>query len=95
MIASHQPERQTSIMANLKFLDAPPGGDAITPYDEAHHDTYWRLLDAETEKADWKEVVKLIFGIDPDQETMRARKMHDSHLARARWMTQTGYRKLL
>ncbi len=82
-------------MAKSHFLDAPPGGDAITAYDEAHHDVYWRLLDADAEKADWKEVVRLIFEIDPELESVRARQMHDSHLARARWMTQIGYRKLL
>lgn len=82
-------------MAQSQFLDAPPGGDAITAYDEAHHDVYWRLLDADAENADWKEVVRLIFEIDPELDSARARHMHDSHLARARWMTQIGYRKLL
>jgi len=82
-------------MAKLKFLDAPPGGDAITAYDEAHHDVYWRLLDAEAENADWKEVVSVVFGIDPGEDVTRAKLIHDTHLARARWMSQAGYRKLL
>ncbi|HHX91732.1 MAG TPA: DUF2285 domain-containing protein, partial [Paracoccus sp.] len=37
----------------------------------------------------------VLFGIDPVQEPERARQVHDSHLARARWMTQSGYRQLL
>jgi hypothetical protein len=37
----------------------------------------------------------VLFGIDPDREPGRARHVHDSHLARARWMTHTGYRHLL
>ncbi|TIQ86908.1 MAG: DUF2285 domain-containing protein, partial [Mesorhizobium sp.] len=37
----------------------------------------------------------VIFDIDPDVEPERARRVHDSHLARARWMTQHGYRHLL
>jgi hypothetical protein len=39
--------------------------------------------------------VRLIFGIDPEREPERARLVHDSHLARARWMTEKGYRHLL
>ena len=45
--------------------------------------------------ADWREAVRIIFGVDPDREPERARMVHDSHLARARWMTQAGYRNLL
>lgn len=82
-------------MATPEFADVPPDGDAITEYDEAHHELYWRLLDADAEKADWKEVVRIVFKIDPELETVRSRKIHDSHLARARWMAQAGYRKLL
>jgi hypothetical protein len=29
------------------------------------------------------------------REPFRAKIVHDSHLARARWMTETGYRYLL
>ena len=56
---------------------------------------YLRLLDATTEGADWQEVVIVLFGIDPAQEPTRARAVHDSHLERARWLAQTGYRDLL
>jgi hypothetical protein len=54
-----------------------------------------RLLDAADEGADWREAVRIIFGLDPINEPQRARIVYDSHLARARWMTQTGYRHLL
>jgi len=33
--------------------------------------------------------------IDPDREPDRARHVFDSHLARAKWMTEHGYRHLL
>jgi hypothetical protein len=33
--------------------------------------------------------------LDPDRETDRARQAFDTHLARARWMTEHGYRQLL
>jgi hypothetical protein len=54
-----------------------------------------RLLDAETEGADWREAVSIIFGIDAAKEPERAKTVHESHLARARWMTRSGYRHLL
>ena len=41
------------------------------------------------------EAVEVLFGIDPVREPDRARRVYDSHLARARWMTQSGYRQLL
>ena len=41
------------------------------------------------------EVSEILFGIDAAEEPERAKKMYDSHLARARWMTEHGYRKLL
>jgi hypothetical protein len=46
-------------------------------------------------RARWREVVQIIFGLDTQREPERARIVHDSHLARARWMTETGYRYLL
>ena len=77
------------------FQDEPPGGDELTAYDRAHLKLYVRLLDAAADGADWREVVSVLFEIDPDQDTDRAKRIHDSHLARARWMTETGYRELL
>lgn len=77
------------------FEDRPPAGDNLTDYDERHLSTYLRLLDAADEGADWREAVRIIFGLDPISEQERARVVYDSHLARARWMTQTGYRHLL
>ena len=55
---------------------------------------YMRLLDAETDGADWREAVALLFGIDPRKEPERANRVHRSHLARARWMREYGYRQL-
>lgn len=77
------------------FQDRPPDSDRLTSYDECHLVLYIRLLDAAAEGADWREAVRILFGLDPDCEPERARIVHDSHLARARWMTTTGYRELL
>ena len=77
------------------FETQPPQDEGVTSYDERHLVTYLRLLDAETEGADWREAVSIIFGIDPALEPERARAVHGSHLARALWMTRSGYRHLL
>jgi hypothetical protein len=75
--------------------DVAPNEAVLTTYDEQHLVTYWRLLDAEAAGADWKEVTQIVLHIDPDREPARARNAFDSHLARARWMADHGYRHLL
>jgi len=75
--------------------DLAPTADILTGYDEQHLVTYLRLLDAEADGADWREVAKIVLRIDPELEPARARYAWDSHLARARWMTESGYRHLL
>lgn len=82
-------------MTVARFETAPPAGDGITPYDERHFVTYLRLLDADAEGADWREAVSIIFEIDPSSDAVYAKTVHESHLNRARWMTQQGYRHLL
>lgn len=82
-------------MIMMAFQDRPPESDRLTAYDESHLAVYIRLLDADAEGADWREAVQIIFEFDPDRDPERARIMHQSHLARARWMTTTGYRELL
>lgn len=82
-------------MTRSDFLETPPDSTALTDYDRAHMKDYMRVLDAATDGADWREAVAVIFEIDPDAEPVRARRVHDSHLARARWMTEHGYRFLL
>ncbi|WP_333836089.1 DNA -binding domain-containing protein [Novosphingobium sp.] len=82
-------------MTKEDFLDQPPGGAALTAYDQAHLKLYLRLLDAEAEGADWKEVVEVLFGICAKSEPERAARVHTSHLARAKWMTENGFGELL
>lgn len=52
--------------------------------------TYIRLLQAEGEGADWREVARIVLHIDPECEPDRARNAYQSHLARAKWMTEHG-----
>lgn len=81
-------------MTDIDFVDEPPQGAAITPYDRKHMALYLRLFDAATAGADWREAVTILFGLDPEREPERARHVHDTHLARARWITEHGYRLL-
>lgn len=82
-------------MAQEQLLDEPPESPRLTSYDRAHLKLYLRLLDAENDGADWHQAVSILFGIDPEREPKRARLVHRSHLARARWMTEHGYRQLV
>lgn len=75
--------------------DTAPVEPVLTGYDEEHLITYLRLLDADADGADWREVAKIVLHIDPDREPVRAKQAWKSHLARAKWMTESGYRHLL
>ncbi|MCP2218421.1 DUF2285 domain-containing protein [Bradyrhizobium elkanii] len=71
--------------------DVAPNEPALTAYDEQHVVTYIRLLQAEGEGADWRQVARIVLHIDPEQEPDRARTAYQSHLARAKWVTQQGH----
>jgi hypothetical protein len=75
--------------------DTAPVEPVLTGYDEEHLITYLRLLDADADGADWREVANIVLHIDPDREPERAKRAWESHLARAKWMTESGYRHLL
>ncbi len=75
--------------------DEAPAAPDITIYDEEHFVTYMRLLDAEADGADWKEVARIVLHRDPVSDETRTRHCWESHLARAQWMTRTGYRRIL
>lgn len=77
------------------FEDTAPAGAALTDYDRTHVKLYARLLDATADGADWREIVSVLFELDPVREPERAREVHDSHLARAQWMAAGGYKALL
>jgi hypothetical protein len=60
-----------------------------------HAVTHLRMLDADADGADWREVARIVLHIDPDHEPDRARQAFESHLARSKWMAQDGYWHLL
>lgn len=75
--------------------DEAPVSEFLTPYDHAHAITYLRLLDAERDGADWTEAARVILRIDPYCEQARASRSWESHLSRARWMTEHGHQHLV
>jgi hypothetical protein len=70
--------------------DSAPNEPTLTIYDEQHVVTYMRLLQAEGEGADWREVARVVLHLDPEREPNRARSAYQSHLARAKWLTEQG-----
>ncbi|WP_335338081.1 DNA -binding domain-containing protein [Sphingobium baderi] len=66
--------------------DLAPTADQLTPYDEARLRLYLRLLDAEAEGADWREVARIVLKRDPAREPGRSRLCWSTHLSRARWI---------
>jgi hypothetical protein len=75
--------------------DTAPSDAVLTAYDRQHLVTYLRLLDAEADGADWQDVAGIVLHRDAHVEPDRARRALESHLARAKWMTEHGYRQLL
>ncbi|MCA6116911.1 DUF2285 domain-containing protein [Bradyrhizobium sp. WSM 1738] len=80
---------------NPNVIDTAPADDILTPYDQEHAITYLRMLDADAEGADWREVTEIVLHIDPEREPIRARQAYETHLARAKWMSNCGYKLLL
>ncbi|MHB0790583.1 DUF2285 domain-containing protein [Bradyrhizobium sp. 5.13L] len=75
---------------NPDVADVAPNEATLTAYDEQHVVTYIRLLQAEGQGADWREVARIVLHIDPEREPDRARTAYQSHLARAKWLTEQG-----
>ena len=53
--------------------DAAPTDPVLTVYDEEHIITYLRMLDADAEGADWREVAQIVLHINPELEHDRAK----------------------
>ena len=73
------------------IAEEAPWSDRLTAHDHAHLVLYARLLDADADGANADEMARVVLGVDPD----RARRMLQSHMRRARWMCEQGYRHLL
>jgi hypothetical protein len=73
--------------------DTAPSDSVLTVYDEQHIVTYLRRLEVDAEGADWRDVARIVLHRDPESD--RTRRAFESHLARAKWMAESGYRELL
>jgi hypothetical protein len=73
--------------------DVAPTESTLTRYDEQHVVTYARLLQAESEGAYWREVVRIVLHINPDREPDHAWTAYESLLARAKWVTDNPSRE--
>jgi hypothetical protein len=73
-----------------QVADTAPDDPFLTGYDMAHLVTYLRLLDADAEGADWQEVAAIVLELDVAKDPKRARRSWASHLARGKWMTESG-----
>jgi hypothetical protein len=82
-------------LRNPEVADMAPNGPLLTVYDEHHAITYMRMLGAEADGADWREVSRIVLHMDPVRDPDRARRAFDSHLARAKWASSVGYKQLL
>ncbi len=78
-----------------QIADAAPSDEHVTNYDRVHFIIYLRMLDAAKDGAAWEEVSSIVLGIDPLREPARAKRAHDTHLARARWLAKKGYKDFL
>lgn len=81
--------------ASSIVADEAPRSEQITDYDRLHLTTYARLLDADADGACDEEIIRLVLLIDPSREPDRANRCFASHMRRARWMSERGYRHLL
>lgn len=78
----------------MDHLDLAPTDAELTDYDLELLVLYLCLLDAAEEGADWREVVRMLFEVDPATHSERTRLMHQSHRAGA-LVQPEGYRDLL
>jgi hypothetical protein len=82
------------VLPEIEVDDEAPTVTTITAYDERHLATYLRLLDAAAQNVPWKQVARDVLGRDPSHQSSRVKRCWKSHVARARWMSEQGYRQL-
>jgi hypothetical protein len=90
-IQGEQGEHMDKQFLGEAVADRAPAAPVVTGYDEEHLAVYSDLLEAEADGADWDEAALLVLHIDPVHEPERARSAWESHLARAKWMSDKGY----
>lgn len=82
-------------MGDEPFDDEAPSGDVVTAYDVSHAALYIQLMDADAAGLDWQRTAVQLFGLDVDRDASRAQRVVESHMRRALWMRDVGYKGLL
>ena len=81
--------------ASTPVASYAPLNATITAYDRSHLLSYARLIDAVTAGEDWRQVARLVLGLDVDSNPSAAIACFESHLARARWIANEGFQQLI
>ncbi len=81
--------------ATTQLRKSAPKVRRITSYDEAHFVTYLRLLDAQAHSAAESAMIAIIRDVAPTMTRDDARLSLQSHLTRALWLSDAGYRDRL
>ncbi len=71
-----------------------PSDDVITKYDRMHFQQYVKLLDALAAGKDFDEMCECILKIDPTKDRAKAHRTLESHIKRARWISDKGFRQI-
>lgn len=72
-----------------------PWSDSLTDYDRTHLSVYLCLLKMKKAEETDEAMCITALGLDVRLEPARSTELLAQHLARARWMTETGYKYLL
>jgi hypothetical protein len=75
---------------NPDVADVAPIDSMLTPYDHEHLITYQRLLDADAEGADWREVARIVLHIDPEISTPSVNRLVRDGRMKAIWLVLYG-----
>jgi Uncharacterized conserved protein (DUF2285) len=92
-VVDQQPVARTPVQTpplDPDVADTAPSDSVLTAYDEEHLIAYLRLLDADADGADWRDVARIVLHLNPDHESDRARRAFESHLSRAKSLTSFG-----
>lgn len=82
-------------MARLQPDDLASDCDDVTDVDRERASLYLALLDSALEGLDWRALGVRHFSWDGSTDEAHVRAVVDSHLRRAAWMRDVGYRGLL
>lgn len=75
----------------MSKVDVPANSPSVTAFDHRHLKTYLRILDGSGAGADWREIATVVLELDVASKPIRARRVYDAYLERARWMSAHGY----